>query len=141
MDRSREQARLLLRKAAEEANFLARHARDAGIPAWLVGFHAQQAVEKALKAVLASRGGEFPRTHGLALLIDLVRELGIALPPDAAELPRLTPFGTTFRYEDESDRGAMIVLDRAWAVACVGRTVSWAQATVGPENNPGEGSV
>ena len=33
-------------------------------------FHAQQAAEKALKAVLVHGGIEFPRTHSLRLLVD-----------------------------------------------------------------------
>jgi len=37
----------------------------------IVGFHAQQAVEKALKAALAARALEFPFTHDLAVLVDL----------------------------------------------------------------------
>lgn len=42
-------------------------------------FHAQQAVEKSLKAVLISRGIDFPRTHNLRMLIDVLPEtvLGI----------------------------------------------------------------
>ena len=40
----------------------------------VVGFHAQQAVEKALKAVLVLEGVSFPRTHDLELLAARVRE-------------------------------------------------------------------
>jgi HEPN domain-containing protein len=36
---------------------------DAESSALIVGFHCQQAVEKALKAVLAERGADFPYTH------------------------------------------------------------------------------
>ena len=47
----------------------------------LAGFHAQQAVEKALKAVLAHAGVAFRRTHDIAELLDL---LGIFRPARAA---------------------------------------------------------
>ncbi len=40
-------------------------------------FHAQQATEKALKAVLINRGMTAPWTHNLRTLLDL-------LPPDVA---------------------------------------------------------
>ena len=43
-----------------------------------VGFHAQQAVEKALKAAIARRGLEFPFTHDLGLLMQLVRTRGLS---------------------------------------------------------------
>lgn len=38
-------------------------------------FHAQQASEKAVKAVLIDRGVQFPYTHNMARLITIVREL------------------------------------------------------------------
>lgn len=45
--------------------------RDERVSDSSVGFHAQQAVEKALKAAIASRGLEFPFTHDLGLLMQL----------------------------------------------------------------------
>lgn len=36
-----------------------------------VAFHIQQAAEKLLKALLASRSIEYPRTHDLEALLDL----------------------------------------------------------------------
>jgi HEPN domain-containing protein len=48
---------------------------DAGI-----GYHAQQAVEKAIKAVLAAKGTRFAFSHNLDYLRDLCKESGIALP-------------------------------------------------------------
>jgi HEPN domain-containing protein len=44
-----------------------------GVSDAIVAFHAQQAVEKSLKAVLASRGVDFPFTHDLAALLQIVR--------------------------------------------------------------------
>ena len=38
-----------------------------------LAFHAQQAAEKALKAVLIERAVRFPRTHDLEALTELVR--------------------------------------------------------------------
>ena len=42
----------------------------------IFGFHAQQAVEKALKAWLALLGVEYPRTHDLSLLLGILRDSG-----------------------------------------------------------------
>jgi len=46
----------------------------------VAGFHAQQAVEKFLKAVLVARGMVFPPTHDLARLAQTLEMTGIALP-------------------------------------------------------------
>jgi HEPN domain-containing protein len=51
----------------------------------IYGFHAQQAVEKALKAWLALRGEHYPLTHDLPRLFSLLRQSGAdrlgGLPP------------------------------------------------------------
>jgi HEPN domain-containing protein len=41
-----------------------------------IGFHAQQAIEKCLKAVLALHEVPFRKTHDLAELVDLLRDQG-----------------------------------------------------------------
>lgn len=40
-----------------------------------VCFHAQQAVEKATKALLVNFGVDFPRTHDLKFLLDLLKSI------------------------------------------------------------------
>jgi HEPN domain-containing protein len=68
----------------------------------IVGFHLQQAVEKALKSVLAAREIEIPRTHALGDLSDLVAEAGVEVPSAVASAAWLTPWAVDFRYEDET---------------------------------------
>lgn len=64
----------------------------------IVGFHAHQAVEKALKAWLACLGVVFPKTHDLQRLLDLLREKGI--PTEAMEtFVDLNAFAVQYRYE------------------------------------------
>jgi HEPN domain-containing protein len=63
-----------------------------------VGFHAQQAVEKALKAALASHDLEFPFTHDLGVLMQLCEDAGFELPPDLGDADRLTPYAAALRY-------------------------------------------
>jgi HEPN domain-containing protein len=53
---------------------------DASIRLEQVCFHAQQAVEKAIKAVLLSRGIEFPLTHDIEDLLQIAEIGGISLP-------------------------------------------------------------
>jgi HEPN domain-containing protein len=58
-------------------------------------FHAQQAAEKYLKALLQSRAVRFPNTHDLAKLGGLFpADLILALE----DLARLTPFAVSSRY-------------------------------------------
>ena len=51
-----EHARALLARARDDLYVVRRLRTDPDAPGWVLGFHAQQAVEKALKAVLSSAG-------------------------------------------------------------------------------------
>ena len=66
----------------------------------LACFHAQQSVEKLLKAVLIINGINYQRTHDLHTLSTLLMERGITPPCSPEELTRLNPFAVTFRYDD-----------------------------------------
>jgi HEPN domain-containing protein len=55
----------------------------------IIGFHAQQACEKCLKAVLASVGVEFPRTHDLLRLLELLDAQGITIPANTQWIDEL----------------------------------------------------
>jgi len=46
---------------------------EAGEPAALIAFRAQHAVEKALKAVMVHHAADFPETHDLAQLVELIQ--------------------------------------------------------------------
>ena len=121
-----EYAQALLTRAGDDA-YVVRHLqerRDA--PGWVVGFHAQQAVEKALKAVLSGAGQAYPRTHNLVMLTELLRTAGLPLPPDAEELGTLTPFGVVLRYEDLA-ADPVPAIDPAWLEEIVDRTLVWAR--------------
>ncbi len=54
-------------------------------------FHAQQAAEKAFKAVLLHCRVDFPFTHDLSELLDTLAEAGIEVPAGFAEADVLTP--------------------------------------------------
>ena len=66
----------------------------------LACFHAQQAVEKLLKAALVFHGVDYRRTHDLHTLAALLLRHGITPPCSPEELTRLSPFAVTFRYDD-----------------------------------------
>jgi HEPN domain-containing protein len=93
---------VLLRKASQDRLALEKLIDDPEIEDDLLGFHAQQAAEKILKALLAARGVDYPKTHNLRVLIELLAAEDIRLPAKLAEIDRLTQFGTTFRYDTTS---------------------------------------
>ena len=62
----RDLARVLLDRADDDIRLVRRVVDDADIADAIVGFHAQQAVEKAIKAVLAAREIEYAKTHAPA---------------------------------------------------------------------------
>ena len=131
MNRSPELAEILLRKAQGDAWMLNRALDEPTAPPWALGFHAQQAVEKAIKSVLAAHSMEYPRTHNLALLVDLLTDGGVPLPPDAQELPLLTPFGALLRYDDHSEADESgPAADKTWMGECVRRTLQWAHEII-----------
>ena len=61
-------------------------------------FDAQQAAEKAVKAVLLARGIEFPYVHDLGLLLTLLDDDGEAVPEAIRQAEKLNPYATTARY-------------------------------------------
>lgn len=88
-----EEALLLLRKAQEDLDVVRKLVSDTDIADSAVGFHAQQAAEKALKAVLAASGDDFPWTHDLRHLMDRLEATGNAAASVAARGPGADPVG------------------------------------------------
>lgn len=62
------------------------------------GFHLQQSVEKSLKAWLALRGIDYPRTHDLNVLLGLLEDQDEDIG-SYWRLLELNPFAVQFRYE------------------------------------------
>lgn len=84
-----------------------------------VGFHAQQAVEKALKAAIASRDRDFPFNHDLGLLMQLCQDAGLELPAGLTDADRLTPYAAAVRY-GLGDPGAVPTSDALrWAAFAI----------------------
>jgi hypothetical protein len=64
----------------------------------IFGFHAQQAIEKSLKAWLAIQSIDFPLTHDLSRLLGLLEEAGSDVDP-FWPLVEFTVFAVQARYE------------------------------------------
>jgi len=86
-------------KAEEDAVVAERENRVRKNPApGVVCYHAQQCVEKYLKAVLQNQGRPIPKIHDLKILFDLCDFKHASLVMDRDGLIRLTRFATRFRY-------------------------------------------
>jgi HEPN domain-containing protein len=127
LSHDREEAARLLRKAAEDLEVLIALADNGAIADSALGFHAQQAVEKAMKSVLAAGGHDFPWTHDLQLLLRRLEAAGVDVPDSVRTARRLSPWAVEYRYGETIDS----VLDRPGTVALVGAVLDWARSAVG----------
>lgn len=116
-------AKVLARKAEGDAKVALKLVSDLEIDDEAVGFHAQQAIEKWLKAVMALHGLEQLRTHDLGRLLVILDRAGIASPPDADRLDDLSIYAVPMRYADFLDAEP---LDRDAAMALMEGVKGWA---------------
>jgi HEPN domain-containing protein len=63
-----------------------------------IGFHAQQAAEKFLKAFLTHQQIEFPKTHEIEELLKLAAAVDPGIVPALREADALTDYGVDTRY-------------------------------------------
>jgi HEPN domain-containing protein len=95
-------------------------------------YHAQQAAEKALKAVLVFYGVNIPRTHNVGALIDLAAEY-----TDISEAIRdaaiLTDYAVSSRYPSFVE--AVEREDYETALELADRVFDWAMQIIGDEAN------
>jgi len=94
-----ERAELLLAKARDDETLLEEIISNEKVRDEIIGFHAQQAAEKLLKAILMAKNIPYRRTHDLRELIDLTRDNGIEFPESLMEIRTLSPFAVEFRYD------------------------------------------
>jgi HEPN domain-containing protein len=97
-------------------------------------FDAQQAAEKALKAVLVSGGRRFPKTHDLAELLHLVAAMGLDLPPEVLEAKRLTPYAVAGRNPGVSEDAS--AQDYEEALKTPEAVFAWAESLVARPPRP-----
>lgn len=89
----------------------------------IVGFHAQQAAEKLLKAVLARNRVPYPFAHDLERLVEIVEEAIRETPPLRQAIVELTPWAVEFRYGDVPQDH----LDRRPTLAVLEELLGWAR--------------
>ena len=120
-----ELAALLARKAEEDATAVRELVANPEIADGIIGFHAQQAIEKWLKAVMALRGMRQTRIHDINRLSELLEENGAELPTARDRLDELTIYAVPLRYDELLDAEP---LDRAATVELMDGVGRWAKA-------------
>jgi HEPN domain-containing protein len=98
------------------------------VPREFACFHAQQAAEKALKAVLLACGARIPFVHDIGYLMTRLRENGVAVPPKMTDAETLTDYAAELRYPGGEDKVDGEELDDAIRLAQV--VLDWAKARV-----------
>ena len=63
-----------------------------------IAFHCQQAVEKYIKAFLVRHEVDFPKTHDIEHLLEILAETAPDLAGQLSDTDRLTPYGVQVRY-------------------------------------------
>ena len=95
-----------------------------------LSFHAQQAVEKAIKAVLVSQGIVFPKTHNIEFLLTLL-PANVSRAAILMQVYKLTGYATIFRYPGDEEP---LSLEGYQELLMIAReAVAWAVAFI--ENN------
>jgi HEPN domain-containing protein len=91
-----------------------------------VGFHAQQAAEKFLKALLTRHRIPFPKTHNIEALVLLAENAEKGIHYALREAHSLTPYGVDIRYPGENPP-----LDRDGGVRAVRLAASVRDTVIG----------
>ena len=66
-------------------------------------FDAQQAAEKAIKAVLVSKKIEFPKTHNIRALLNILHQSGLEIPDYILKARRLSNYAVETRYPGDEE--------------------------------------
>jgi HEPN domain-containing protein len=85
-------------KAANDLLNIENNLRADEVPWDTLCFHAQQAAEKLLKALLVERGQIVPRTHDLSALIGLCAAADFPVEAIQEDCQRLQPYAVLTRY-------------------------------------------
>ena len=91
-------------------------------------FDAQQAAEKAVKAVLMQRGVAFPFVHDIDHLMSLLEQDGMTIPEDVRRSSELTKYVVVGRYPFE--HRPVLEEEYTEAVEMAEAVVQWADGSL-----------
>lgn len=127
-DRSRSQsvecsdlAEHVLQRAKSHRRAASALSGEPDIADFVIGFHAHQAVEHSLVAVLAGTGRPLPHTHEPDRIVRLLAERGVVVPCEVMTSDWLNPWAVRARYEDVET-----ALDRPRAIETATLALDWA---------------
>lgn len=112
--------------------------RDSDILPNQVAFHAQQAAEKAIKAVLVLRSIAFPKTHDLKELIKRWTNSGEVWSAELADTKNLNPYAFETRYPGYIHQITSIEVRNA--IEAAERALAWAENVIKPPPPPSDES-
>lgn len=102
-------------------------------------FDAQQAAEKAIKAILVERQIPFPKTHDIIDLLTLLQEGGVAAPEEIRQTGILTEYAVDTRYPGLSED--VTEDEYLEAVGLAERVFRWAEALISHSHEQGDGTA
>ncbi len=106
-------------------------AQDPGIHLEELCYNAQQAAEKAIKAVFVKLGKPFPYTHNLAQLLGRLSGAGMEVPAEVGRAVDLTRFAYEARYPSVGPEVTPEMHEQCLGVAQA--TVEWAETIIQTE--------
>jgi len=121
---------MLQRLAAGDLYACRKLADDAEVDDHIIGFLAQQTVEKALKVALVLADSELPHTHDLELLVEQVEGAGTEVPDELSDTEWLTPWAAELRYDEP------VALDRTATLAAAESASGWAASLLADAKRP-----
>lgn len=124
--RQQELARLMLQKTRQDLALVQTVAESPEVADEIVGFHAQQAIEKSLEAALTRLGIEYRYTHDLSVLHAQAEDAGIHPPGSLDDVEQFTDFAVQFRYALFQAQD----LDRTASVTLADQFIAWAHQVI-----------
>jgi HEPN domain-containing protein len=91
-------------------------------------FNAQQAAEKALKSVCLAKGMEFPKTHSVVHLVDLLVAGGTDVLEAVKDADVLTQYAVQSRYPGWAEKVTQEEYREALELAA--KVVFWAESVI-----------
>ncbi len=92
-------------------------------------FEAQQAAEKAIKAVMLNRGVDFPYVHDLAHLLSVLEDSGETIPDEVRGAESLSQYAWVARYPGGGN--PVTPSEYSEAVTLADAVVAWAERSIG----------
>ncbi len=102
-------------------------------------FDAQQAVEKALKALLVQYNIPFRHVHDIAELLTLLEQGGLSLPEDVRLAAGLSDYAVAARYPGPME--SVTEEEYREAIALSATVLGWVEQLLGPKQEPDNADI